>query len=77
MKSTAQPIGPAGKVFRDPVHGLIRIDSGDDFIRDRINTPKFQRLRRVRQFGVSSFTYPGAEHTRFAHPGPTLLHRDG
>ena len=67
MSSAPKPIGPAGKVFRDPVHGLIRIESGDDFVRDLINTPEFQRLRRVRQLGVSSFTYPGAEHTRFAH----------
>ena len=54
-------------MFRDPVHGLIRIEPGDEFILDLINTPEFQRLRRVRQLGVSSFTYPGAEHTRFAH----------
>ncbi len=67
MDKLSKPIGPAGKVFRDPVHGLIRIESGDEFIRDLINTPEFQRLRRVRQLGVSSFTYPGAEHTRFAH----------
>jgi len=67
MSSVPKLIGPAGKVFRDPVHGLIRIEAGDDFVRDLINTPEFQRLRRVRQLGLSSFTYPGAEHTRFAH----------
>lgn len=60
-------ISHRGKVFRDPVHGLIRIDPGDEFVLDIINTPEFQRLRRVRQLGVSSLTYPGAEHTRFAH----------
>ena len=60
-------ISPKGKVFRCPVHGLIRIDPEDEYILDLINTPEFQRLRRVRQLGVSSFTYPGAEHTRFAH----------
>lgn len=71
LRSLEEPlnpmIGPRGKVFRDPVHGLIRIEGGDEFIIDLINTPEFQRLRRVRQLGVSSFTYPGAEHTRFAH----------
>lgn len=60
-------IGPQGKVFRDPVHGLIRIEPDDEFILELINTPAFQRLRRIRQLGISSFTYPGAEHTRFAH----------
>jgi HD superfamily phosphohydrolase len=60
-------ISARGKVFRDPVHGLIRIEPGDEFVLDLINTPEFQRLRRVRQLGVSSLTYPGAEHTRFAH----------
>src|SRR5438105_2703554 len=56
-----------GKVFRDPLHGLIRLDVGEDLILDLINSAEFQRLRRVRQLGVSSMTYPGAEHTRFAH----------
>jgi HD superfamily phosphohydrolase len=60
-------ISPRGKVFRDPVHGLIRIEPDDEFILDLINLPEFQRLRRVRQLGISSLTYPGAQHTRFAH----------
>jgi uncharacterized protein len=55
------------KVFRDAVHGLISLDSDRDLLLELIDTPEFQRLRRVRQLGVSNLTYPGAEHTRFAH----------
>ena len=32
-----------------------------------LNCPEVQRLRRIHQLGVSNFTYPGADHTRFAH----------
>ncbi|MGD9693279.1 MAG: HD domain-containing protein [Phycisphaerales bacterium] len=60
-------IKASGKVFRDPVHRLIRIDPDDAFILELIDTPEFQRLRRIRQLGVSSMTYHGAEHSRFAH----------
>ncbi len=67
MSELSKPIGPAGKVIRDAVHGLIRIEPEDAFLLDLINTPEFQRLRRVRQLGVSSLTYPGAEHSRFVH----------
>jgi HD superfamily phosphohydrolase len=62
-----QLIKDKGKVFRDPVHRLIRIEKDDQFVLDLINTPEFQRLRRVRQLGVSSLTYHGAEHSRFVH----------
>src|SRR5437588_3608113 len=67
MKRTLKPIGPAGKVVRDPIHGLIRIEPEDEVLLRLIVTPEFQRLRRIRQLGVSSLTYPGAEHSRFAH----------
>lgn len=63
----ASRIKQRGKVFRDPVHRLIRVETGDDFILDLIDTPVFQRLRRIRQLGVSSLTYHGAEHSRFSH----------
>jgi len=55
------------KVFRDAIHGLISIDDDRELLLELINTPEFQRLRRIRQLGVSSLTYPNAEHTRFAH----------
>lgn len=64
---SGQTIKAKGKVFRDPVHRLIRIEPNDQFVLDLINTPEFQRLRRIRQLGVSSLTYHGAEHSRFVH----------
>jgi uncharacterized protein len=56
-----------GKVFRDPVHRLIRVAPEDEFILDIIDAPELQRLRRIRQLGVSWITYHGAEHSRFTH----------
>jgi HD superfamily phosphohydrolase len=56
------------KVIRDPVHNLIRLE-GDEgrFVLKLIGTPEMQRLRRIRQLGLSCMTYPGAEHSRFGH----------
>lgn len=56
--------------LRDPVHGLITFRAGDplDELAWRlINTPELQRLRRIKQLGVSELVFPGATHTRFAH----------
>ena len=53
------------KVFRDPVHGYIHIQ--DQIILDLINTREFQRLRRIKQLGTSSYTFHGGEHSRFSH----------
>ncbi|EHJ52632.1 HD domain-containing protein [Streptococcus macacae] len=53
------------KVFRDPVHNYIPVD--DELIYKLINTKEFQRLRRIKQLGSSSFTFHGAEHSRFSH----------
>lgn len=56
------------KVFRDPVHNLIGFDKERDaLVLQLIDTPQFQRLRNIRQLGVSSLVYPGATHTRFSH----------
>jgi len=56
---------PREKVFRDPIHNYIHIQH--KVILDLINTKEFQRLRRVKQLGTSSFTFQGAEHSRFTH----------
>lgn len=55
-------------VVRDPVHNLISL-SGDDgeLVLKLMDQPEFQRLRRIRQLGLASLTYPGAEHSRWAH----------
>ena len=56
--------------IRDPVHGLIVFSGSDEFeqlIWSLINTPEFQRLRRIKQLGFSELVYPGATHTRFSH----------
>jgi len=56
--------------IRDPVHGLIVFDlhnEVDSLAWRLIETPEFQRLRRIRQLGVSDLVFPGATHSRFAH----------
>lgn len=53
------------KVFRDPVHDYVHIQ--DSVIIDLINSREFQRLRRIKQLGTSSYTFHGAEHSRFNH----------
>ncbi len=53
------------KIINDPVHGFIRIPS--DFIFDLIEHPVLQRLRRIKQLGLTHYVYPGATHSRFQH----------
>jgi HD superfamily phosphohydrolase len=54
---------------RDPLHNLIELgaDQLEHTLWQVIQTPTFQRLRRIRQLGFSEFVFPGATHTRFAH----------
>ena len=53
------------KIFNDPVYGFISIPYG--LIFDLIEHPYFQRLRRIKQVGLTHYVYPGALHTRFHH----------
>ncbi len=53
------------KILNDPVYGFITVPN--DLIFDIISHPCFQRLRRIKQVGMSHLVYPGANHTRFHH----------
>lgn len=53
------------KIINDPVYGFINIPSEIHY--DIIQHPYFQRLRRLKQLGLSYYVYPGATHTRFEH----------
>ncbi|RUS47228.1 HD domain-containing protein [Cohnella sp. AR92] len=53
------------KVFKDPVHHSVYVQ--EETIWRLINTPEFQRLRRIRQLGTTYLTFHGAEHSRFSH----------
>ncbi len=57
-------VSASGKVIRDPIHGDIVIK--DKFV-DLIDTPEFQRLRRISQLGLTNLLFPAAEHSRFSH----------
>ncbi|QOI97742.1 MAG: HD domain-containing protein [Flammeovirgaceae bacterium] len=53
------------KIINDPVYGFIRIRS--ELVYDIIEHPWFQRLRHIKQLGLTDLVYPGAQHTRFQH----------
>jgi HD superfamily phosphohydrolase len=53
------------KIINDPVYGFITIPSA--LIYDLISHPYFQRLRYIKQLGMTHLVYPGALHTRFHH----------
>jgi HD superfamily phosphohydrolase len=55
-------------ILRDPVHGLVSFEADEySIIPKLLDTREVQRLRRIRQLGLTSFAYPGADHTRFSH----------
>lgn len=60
----------AQKVIRDPVHDVITLQTDlpvDRLLFQLIACPEFQRLRRIRQLGMASLAYPGADHSRYSH----------
>lgn len=58
------------RIYRDPVHNIIRLRTDTvegELMMRLIDTPEFQRLRRIKQLGLGLYTYQGAEHSRFTH----------
>jgi HD superfamily phosphohydrolase len=53
------------KIINDPVYGFITIPS--ELVYDLIQHPYVQRLRYIKQLGMTHLVYPGALHTRFHH----------
>jgi HD superfamily phosphohydrolase len=53
------------KIINDPIYGFVQLPS--DLIFDVISHPAFQRLRHIRQLGLSDLVYPAALHSRFQH----------
>lgn len=53
------------KIINDPIYGFVTLPAG--LIYNLINHPYFQRLRHIKQLGMTNLVYPGALHTRFHH----------
>lgn len=53
------------KIINDPVFGFIKIPRG--LMLQIVKHPLMQRLTRIKQLGMTSLVFPGAQHTRFQH----------
>lgn len=53
------------KIINDPVFGFIKVPRG--LLLSIVKHPLMQRLTRIKQLGLASVVYPGAQHTRFQH----------
>lgn len=61
---------PPSRTYHDPLHGGITLTTQDPvetLLIQLVDTPEFQRLRRIRQLGTASLTFHGAEGSRFTH----------
>lgn len=61
---------PPSRTYHDPLHGSITLthqDPVESLLIQLVDTPEFQRLRRIRQLGTASLTFHGAEGSRFTH----------
>jgi HD superfamily phosphohydrolase len=63
MMKEVQPNVPY-EVIKDPIYGYIRLYEHE---REIIDTPAFQRLRRLKQLSSAHYVYPSATHSRFSH----------
>jgi HD superfamily phosphohydrolase len=55
-------------IIRDPLYNYISIERRTDgWLLDVLDCPEVQRLRRIRQLGISAMTFPGADHNRLMH----------
>jgi HD superfamily phosphohydrolase len=64
MEASNEHTQPKANIFCDPIHGTIKLEG---ILLQIIDTPEFQRLRRIKQMGVNHYVNPGAVHTRFEH----------
>lgn len=70
MQSWPASPNATSRTYHDPLHGAIALDRRDPveaLLVQLIDTPEFQRLRRIRQLGPARLTFHGAESSRFTH----------
>jgi len=52
------------KIIHDPIHGSIKVKG---VILELLHSHELQRLRDIKQLGLTNLVFPGANHTRFEH----------
>jgi hypothetical protein len=61
---TVEGSAKTAKTFNDPIHGHFRLGGATIAV---VDTPEFQRLRWLKQLGLTYYVFPGASHNRFEH----------